>query len=102
MRPRQRVSSMADWSVLGRDGQPAVHLYQVRAGGREGMSVPECYSHKFFGEQCREPAVFASAGLGNIVDGWTWCLKHAPHKDYRVDLSECGYVHREPEKEKGR
>jgi len=47
--------------------------------------VTECYFHKFAGgPQCQEPAVYASAHLGNIVDGWTWCIYHPPGKDFRV------------------
>jgi hypothetical protein len=46
---------------------------------------PECYHGKFLpgDQQCHEPAVYASAGLDNLADGWTWCLSHAPSKDYR-------------------
>ena len=46
----------------------------------------ECYHNKFSasGGQCSEPAVWMSAHLHNIIDGWTWCIQHAPHPDFRT------------------
>lgn len=47
--------------------------------------MAECYFRKFLadGTQCQEPAVYATAGLGNLADGWTWCLQHSPAKEFR-------------------
>ena len=56
------------------------------------MIVAECYHNRFHpnldGQHppCRELAVYRSNGLGNLVDEWTWCVQHPPHKNYRVVL----------------
>jgi hypothetical protein len=45
-----------------------------------------CFHHRFLDDPCPEPAVYVSCGLGNLVDGWTWCINHPPSKDFRREL----------------
>lgn len=47
-----------------------------------------CWGDRFHPqrEPCSNKAVWKSVGLGNIVDGWTWCYQHAPSKDYRTPV----------------
>jgi len=60
----------------------------VNPAGPGDRPVKECYHNKFHPRepQCTEAPVYATAGLNDLCDGWTWCLKHAPSKDYRVVL----------------
>ena len=50
--------------------------------------MTECFADKWHPArpQCQEPAVWQSAGLGNLVDDWTWCSFHSPSPSYRIAL----------------
>lgn len=47
----------------------------------------KCYYDRFRDRPCQQPAVWQSAHLGNMVDGWTWCAEHAPDPRYRERLA---------------
>jgi hypothetical protein len=53
------------------------------------MSEP-CYFDRFREHPCQKSAVWRSAHLGNMVDGWTWCAEHAPDPRYRVPVDYHG------------
>ena len=50
----------------------------------------ECFYNKFSSSQpqCENHAMYQSSGHNNLVDSWTWCIKHAPSKDYRISLTK--------------
>ena len=51
-----------------------------------------CYQNRWHPTepQCVRLAVFRSAHVGTMVDGWEWCAEHAPPPRYREPLSARG------------
>ena len=61
----------------------------TEASKRTEAPAARCYHNRWHPSSppCQERAVWQTVGLGNAVDGWTWCLRHAPSKDYRAALA---------------
>jgi hypothetical protein len=48
-----------------------------------------CYANRYHPTKpaCQNEAVWKSAGLNNLVDGWTWCAQHAPSRAFRERIA---------------
>ena len=38
--------------------------------------------------RCTEPAVWQSVGVGWPESEWTWCLRHAPNREFRAPIAK--------------